>query len=588
MAEKGIEVMVGVSENEQFGKFILFGMGGIFAEVLEDYSLRLIPLTREDAEEMIRETKGYRILKGYRNFKADIENLTELLLRVSEMVERENIAEMDLNPVFAYEDGYMVVDARIRIGRERRELRETNTNLIREILNAKSIAVVGASSNPLKVGYSVIKSLSANKKLRIYPINPKLNEIDGLRVYKSIAEIPEDLDLVVIAVPSEKVLQVVEEAAEKTKGIFIISSGFREAEIEYGAEMQNRLKEVAEKNGIRIFGPNSFGMINVGWMNASFTPMFNEMKAGKVALVSQSGGICHYIMHNFRDVGFSYIIHLGNRCDVDFPDIIRFLNEDERTEIITLYIEGLDYSRELVTEIKRCSKPVIAMKAGKSKKADKVSKSHTGSLAGDYRLYVSSLHQAGALVVENPTQLIDVARIIEMTGFRGGGIAIATIQAGLGFIALDEIETNGGIVAELEENTVRGLKEILPPITMRENPLDLSFSGLNTDLLKESLNLLQNDSNVGAIMFLYAVSPPSWIIPVEVFIDVFKDMKKPVIVVYSSTDEDYNHFKSRIEALNIPVFSSIERASKALAVVSRWLADGRANGSIEKSSAEKK
>ncbi|MCS7119192.1 MAG: acetate--CoA ligase family protein [Archaeoglobaceae archaeon] len=556
MLERGLEIFIGIAEDVQFGSFLAIGLGGFFLEALKDYSIRLVPVSRKDVESMLEELISKDIF-DYRGKRFDKKAIIELALKVSEIVEKENILEMDLNPVFVYENGYAVADARIVIGKRRNFERKTKS----PIFNPKKVAVIGASNNPIKVGYAILQSLKTNRSIEIYPVNPALYEIDGFKVFKSLKELPE-IDLAIIALPAEKVVETVENLIGKAKEVLIVSAGFKEAEVEEGKEREKKLMEMSEK--IRIIGPNVFGFVNVlQRINASFTPEFNKLKPGKIALVSQSGGICHYVLHKFNDVGFSYIIHLGNRCDIDFPDVFEFLSKDEKTRVVTVYVEGLENGRAFFEELKKITssgKFAVVMKAGRSRVADKASLSHTGSIAGDYKIFTSALKQAGAIVAESPTELIDIAILLEKFG-RVRNVAIVTIQAGLGIVFADLLEKNGGKIIELSDKTIEELKKILPPLTLRENPLDLSFSGLEIPKLKKILELLKNDKKVDVVVFCYAVAPPSWVIPEEVMNELFKDE----IVVYISEKEDFEKKKKK---LNCILFDSIERASLALARLS--------------------
>ena len=586
MLEKGIEAIIGIIEDKQFGKAIMFGLGGVFVEVYGDVSFRILPITRRDAEEMIKEIKGYRILEGYRGLKGDVDALVELLLKVSEIAEKENIKEMDLNPVFVYEKGYAVADARIwkeKRKKARIKVRKARQVSLEEILNPKSIAVIGASNQPLKVGYMVMKSLLNNPELAIYPINPNLDEVEGLKAYPSIKSVKADL--AIVAVPATKVLEVVRECVGMVKGVLVISSGFREVDSR-GESLQNELAKIAGETGIRIIGPNTFGIVNVTEsINASFTPMFSQLKKGSIAFVSQSGGMCHYFMQNFIETGFSYMLHLGNRCDVDFPEVLRFLKDDGNTKVVALYVEGVEDGRELYNAVSELSKvkPVVVLKAGKSKFADKVSKSHTGSLAGDYTIFVSAMRQANAIVVETPLELLDVSKALVVTdlcegycskGYKakaereeredGSGAVIATVQAGLGFTCLDIFEEKNGRLAKLSNSTLKRLYELLPPITLRDNPIDLSFSVLNLNAFKEVLRVLCEDNNTKLIVFLLAVSQ-SWTLPHEIILDVLKEVSKPIIVVYSSTPEDFRELCRKAEKIGVPVYPTIERGARVAA-----------------------
>ncbi|MET1124833.1 MAG: acetate--CoA ligase family protein [Archaeoglobaceae archaeon] len=565
MLPQGLEVIVGVAENEQFGSVAMFGLGGVFVEVLRDVSFRLLPLTKRDAEEMVKEIRGYRIFE-YRGKRYDVKAIVDLLLKLNEIVEEESVIEMDLNPVFVYEKGCVVADARIVVGERRRF--EYEVGDISFFFKPRSVAVVGASSNPLKVGYSVVKSL-LKSDVTVYPVNPNLSELESLKVYPSVSSIEDDVDVAVIAVPAEKVLEVVRECAKKgVKGAIVISSGFREAEDERGKVLQEELRRIAKEEGIRIIGPNVFGIVSVvNNVNASFTPMFSELKKGKIALVSQSGGICHYILHN-ADVGFSHVIHLGNMCDVDFCDVFEFLANDESTEVVAVYVEGLDNGRSFYDSLKKlCSKKkVVVMKAGRSETTRRASLGHTGSMAGDWDVFRAAAMQAGAVFVETPIELHDIAKLL--ASFEIGDVAVLTIQAGLGIVACDIIEACGGRIAKLSEETRRKLRELLPPITFRDNPVDLSFSGLDLETFSRVVDAVSEDENVGTILFLYAVAPPSWVIPVEAVKAVLKP-KKPTVIVYSSTQENYAEIKNALEKEGAIVFPSIERAARAVAFAAK-------------------
>lgn len=555
MLEKGLEIFIGVAEDSQFGSFLALGLGGFYVEALKDYSIRLIPVNKNDVEEMLNELRSKDIF-SYRGKKFDKEAIIELAVKVSEIVEKENILEMDLNPVFVYEKGYAVADARIVIGKRR----DFETKIREVSFNAKKIAVVGASSNPLKVGYAVLQSLKTSKA-EIYPVNPNLSEIDGLKVLNSIEDLPE-VDLAIIALPAEKVVDTVEKLIGKAKEALIISAGFKEAEIEEGKEKERRLRELSKR--IRIMGPNVFGFVNVlENLNASFTPEFSKLKPGKIALVSQSGGICHYVLHKFSDVGFSYVIHLGNRCDVDFPDVLEFLAKDRNTKVVAVYVEGLENGRAFFDALKKLNeagKIAVVLKAGRSEVADKASLSHTGSLAGNYKIFTSAVKQAKGIVVESPTELIDVAVLAEKFG-RIRSVAVVTIQAGLGIVFADVLESNGGRLSKLSGETLEELRKILPPITHRDNPVDVSFSGLDTSKLKRILDLLKKDKNVSAVVFCYAVAPPSWVIPEEIMKELFHDE----IVVYVTNPEDFQKKKKNLDCI---LFDSIERCALALARLS--------------------
>ncbi|MEM1999096.1 MAG: acyl-CoA synthetase (NDP forming), partial [Archaeoglobaceae archaeon] len=227
------------------------------------------------------------------------------------------------------------------------------------------------------------------------------------------------------------------------------------------------------------------------------------------------------------------------------------------------YVEGLENGRAFFDALKKLNeagKIAVVLKAGRSEVADKASLSHTGSLAGNYKIFTSAVKQAKGIVVESPTELIDVAVLAEKFG-RIRSVAVVTIQAGLGIVFADVLESNGGRLSKLSGETLEELRKILPPITHRDNPVDVSFSGLDTSKLKRILDLLKKDKNVSAVVFCYAVAPPSWVIPEEIMKELFHDE----IVVYVTNPEDFQKKKKNLDCI---LFDSIERCALALARLS--------------------
>lgn len=292
MLEKGIEVIVGVSENPQFGSVIMFGLGGVFVELLRDVSIRLLPLTRRDAVEMIREVRGYRLIEGYRGYKGDFEALVDLLLKVSRIVEKENIIEMDLNPIFVYEKGYAVADARAVAGKRKSFGTRLSKDELYRLFYPESVAVIGASRTVGKPGYNIVWNLKQHGFTgKVFPVNPNAEKILDYKCYPSVLDIPDEVDVAIIAVPARIVPEVMEQCAEKkVRGVVIVSSGFSE-EGEIGAKYEKRVLEIARKSGIRVFGPNTTGVLNT---DNSFITTFAKMpviKVGKIGIVAQSSSL---------------------------------------------------------------------------------------------------------------------------------------------------------------------------------------------------------------------------------------------------------------------------------------------------------
>ncbi len=442
---------------------------------------------------------------------------------------------------------------------------------LRTLFNPKSVAVVGATENQKKMGCHAIISVMESFKGKIYPVNPSRDQIFGLKAYSDADSIPEPPDLAILAIPRDHIYETVKKFIEKgTKAFVIITAGFREAEISDGEVMHEKLKDLVESAGAAVIGPNTFGMTDLkSEINASFTPALFKVKKGDIALVSQSGGICHllapYAMRH--GIGFSKIVGLGNRLNVDFPEMLEYLEEDENTKSIALYIEGIENPRRMLEKIKEVcrEKPVVAMKAGRFEKANKASKSHTGSMAGDYRIYVSALRQYGAVIAETLEELISYAKALSMQKpLYGDNIAVISLVAGLGMVASDTCEAVGLRVAEFSEEMRERLYEILPPYTIRDNPVDLGFVANDPELCGRVIETVADDPKVDGIVVNYIYSWSGDFLEVPVMHIIQAGRKKPMTVCLNYPPGVWDGVKEKIESSSIPVYPTPEIAVKSL------------------------
>ncbi len=279
--------------------------------------------------------------------------------------------------------------------------------VLNKLLKPKSIAVVGASATPGKIGYTVLDNLiKEGYKGNIYPINPSCEDILGLKTYGSVLDIPGECDAALITVPAKYCIQVTEECGKKgIKGLIVITSGFSEVG---RRDLEDEMVAIAHRYGMRILGPNIVGTLsNSDKLNASFAPFLPYN--GKATLISQSGALLIALdASSFtRAVGFDKLISIGNMSDVDFADLIEWLDEDENTDCITLYIEGLKDGRTFIEAGKKARKPIIALKAGVSAHGAAAAASHTGSLAGAAKVYGAAFQQAGVIQAANLNDLFD-------------------------------------------------------------------------------------------------------------------------------------------------------------------------------------
>ncbi len=348
---------------------------------------------------------------------------------------------------------------------------EVLTSLIRP----KSIAIVGASGTPGKIGHTVVKNLiESGYEGDIYPINPTADEILGLKVFKSVLDVSGEIEAAVVTVPAKFVIDVVKECGEKAvKGIILITSGFSEVGEK---ELEKELVATAQSYGIRILGPNIVGTLsNSDKLNASFAPFLPL--DGSASLVSQSGALLIAIdaITYTRRIGFDKLISIGNMSDVDFADLVAWLNEDENTKCITLYIEGLTDGKHFLKECANAKKPIVALKAGVSEHGAAAAASHTGSLAGAQKVYSAAFEQAGIIQATDLSDLFNTTLALSLQPpMRGDNLLVVTNGGGVGVLATDSAEQVGIPMKFAPEAVQEELKKHMPSFGSAKNPVDLT------------------------------------------------------------------------------------------------------------------
>ncbi|MEM4472389.1 MAG: acetate--CoA ligase family protein [Archaeoglobaceae archaeon] len=571
----GIELIVGAAEDDQFGSYLMFGLGGIFAEVLRDVSFRLIPINRKDAEEMVKEIRGYRILKGYRGCVANIDEIVELLLKVSELVEEEEIVEMDLNPVFANEKGCFVADARILKGK--RKSFEFRVRDISFFFDPRSVAVVGASRSIGKPGNNIVWNLKFHGfGGKIYPINPNAEEIHGLKCYPSVKDVPEGLDVAIIAVPARIVPKIIEECAEKgVKGVVIVSSGFSE-EGEEGEKIEKRVVETAKKAGILIFGPNTTGVMNTetGFIT-SFAPLRNVRK-GNVSIVAQTGLFLGVMMEaiasNNPGIGFSKLIGMGNKIDVQDHEVLEYLLRDERTKVIGMYIEGFRNGRAFFEIARKSNKPIVVFKSGRSEYGKRAAMSHTASIGGSEEIFEAVCRQANLIRVFSFDELLNVAKALSLQPLPRGDRVGVIHYTGSGCVqSADAIFFSGLKLAEIGEETRREIEKVTPDWHRVNNPVDIwpmvEYNGMKKSY-DVAINAMLRDDNVDSMVVAVWAS-----IIWKGYIPDFEKLKKagkPIYFVIEGPREDVHNLRTEYELNGFPVFPNAITAIEVLGKVTKY------------------
>lgn len=348
------------------------------------------------------------------------------------------------------------------------------------LLAPQSIAVVGASANPAKLGHVLLKNIVEYRFAgEIFPVNSQGEEVLGIHAYRSIAELPHPVDLAVISIPGKFVLSSIEECAGLgVKAVIILSSGFGEMGGE-GSACQARIKEIARSTGMRIVGPNCMGIYNISHhCNATYFWQLPR-KEGRLSFISQSGAYGGIFFHEIkkRDLAITKFISIGNMVDIDHADVLEYLKKDRETEIIALFIEEIKDGPKFIRAVRDIGKPVIALKVGKTRAGKRAALSHTGSMAGSYEAFKTMGAQFGITVAESSDEFFDAIKaFLSNNGIlpRSFSTAIMTISGGPSVVASDACELSGMEVPELDAKTRAEIAPLLPEFAALSNPVDMT------------------------------------------------------------------------------------------------------------------
>jgi 3-hydroxypropionyl-CoA synthetase (ADP-forming) len=598
MASLGVELIIGLQNDVTFGPIIMLGLGGIHTEILKDVSFRVLPISRQDALEMLESLKGSSILKGYRGSdRVSLDMLSELIVKIGSlgMELAPFIESIDFNPVIVYPDDYCVVDAKVL-------LRETfdggivseaqpNSNFVDLFFNAKSIAVIGASPDAGKIGNSILKCLKRKYSGKVFPVNAEgYTEIMGLRAFRSLEHIEEKVDLAVVTVDLKLVPDLVKSCANRNiHNMIVLTGGGKELGGE-GALVEEDIKKLANQFGVRIIGPNCIGLYNSkNHLDCLFRGdrSTSSPKRGQVAFMSQSGTIGAAFMDSCsRSLGLSKMVSYGNRVDVDEADILWYLSEDPSTSVIGLYFEGLADGRKFLNTAKKIiaekKKPIVVFKNNRSERAAKQSALHNGSLATSYGIIKGALDQAGIVTVDSFEELVGSLKALAWQPLaKGNRVAMVTNGGGAVVAALDKIETVGLQTAEITEETKKALREHYPPTYIATNPCDLTCIA-TTDDYRFAIQKFMEDHNVDIIML--------WFVPWFVFkndplkesivqvLASFQDQSKKPILVGTMEGSFGEAILKSIEDHRIPVYRTVSTWVNAAASLLKWFEIKYLNG----------
>ncbi len=447
-----------------------------------------------------------------------------------------------------------------------------------KLLHPESVAIIGASPDKKKVGYAALRNMVLSGfKGRLYAINPKAEqygEIEGVKVYASINEIDDYIDLAVVCIPARFIPSLMEELGKKgVKYAAIITAGFKETG-EEGAKLEKKLVEIAQKYGIRIVGPNILGVVDTSApMNASFAER-SPIK-GEVAFLSQSGALLTGILDwsCAEGIGYSSFVSLGNKADLDETDFIEALAEDEHTLAILIYLESISRGTEFIKVCKEVTrkKPVIVIKAGRSEAGSKAASSHTGSMTGADTTYDVAFEKGGVIRAENAQELFDMAFAFSFMPIpKGNKIVIITNAGGPGILATDAAEKYDLELATLSAEFKNELKSFLPPAANFNNPIDALGTALADDYGR-ILEMSLIDENVDGVIII--LTPQAMTEGKETAAKIIeirnKYPDKPIVTIFIGGEilgPDIYHLKKN----KIPCFPLPERGVRAMAALAEY------------------
>ena len=478
------EFVAGLFQDDQFGPMIMFGVGGVFTEAFADVSFRLAPLTQSDAAEMLEEIRGKALLGDFRGEKAvDRDALIQTLLGLSRIgTEHPEISEIDLNPLLVTAQGRVqAVDALVLAGGRTAKaelLPPVSPDAIGSLFYPKSVAIVGASAQLGKWGYSLLaNTVSGGFKGLLYPVNPKGGTIAGRKVYRSVTEIPEKIDLAVVTIPAGKVLDLIPEFREKgIRNMLLITSGFSETG-KTGRQLEKELVKTARQAGILVLGPNTMGICNPH-NNLYCTGSPVMPKPGSTAMVAQSGnmGIQLLAFAEQQGIGIRAFCGSGNEAMMTIEDYMDGFEVDSLTRTVILYIESVKNGRRFFESARRVGKkkPIVLLKGGRSKAGNRAAASHTGAMTSDIKIFDAVCRQAGIVRADYPMDLLDLAAAFSSLPLPAGNrAAIMTLGGGWGVVTADLCAEYGLDVPVLSAQLIAKMDEMLPAYWSRSNPIDL-------------------------------------------------------------------------------------------------------------------
>lgn len=607
MSPPGIELAIGGVRDPEFGPMVMVGLGGILVEVLHDTAFAICPISRADGFKMLDALQGAKILDGVRGQAgADREAIVDILVKLGGpdgllMTLGGDIAELDLNPVIAGQSGALAVDARVILGEAAEQGAAAAakpyddlpaTERFAPLFSPKSIAVLGASTTSSTIANTFIRRMvDFGYDGTIYPIHPTAREVEGLRCHPSLKEAPEPIDYAYVAIGAGRIPEVLADAGGRVKFAQIISSGF--AEVAGGEELQRDLVASAHKGGCRVLGPNCLGLYSP--RGGVTFPHAAPKETGVVGVICQSGGLGTDIIKRgqWRGIGFSGLVTVGNCADLGPADLLEFYLADPRTRVVGLYLEDVKQGRRFFDLLRanRAAKPVVVLRGGRSSQGRAAAASHTGALAGGDHAWEALARQTGCVLVSTVDEFLDALLAFQQLDLHRSKPTRRVVLFGNGggasVLATDCFAELGLDVAPFDDRTRLRLEAMnLPPGTSVANPIDTPVGTLQQEggrIANRILDIVYNAGapdavvmhlNLAAFVGRGDVDPVDNLIQAAVEIQAkFPGQAHFVMALRvdgsPELDAAMRRYRESALAAGIPVYHELAPAARALAAVSQ-------------------
>ncbi|MBU0953666.1 MAG: CoA-binding protein [Nanoarchaeota archaeon] len=445
-----------------------------------------------------------------------------------------------------------------------------------QFFNPQSVAIIGVSRSPHKVGHVIFRNFIENKfQGKIIPINPEINELLGYRVYPTILDAPGSIDLAVLAVPAPITPKILEQCGKKgVKNVILIAGGFKEVGNE---DLEKNVQRTLIKYKMRAIGVNCLGIYDTtSLVDTIFLPKYKlgRPEKGNISFMTQSGAVGTAVMDWFAMKGYKMakFISYGNATDVDEADILEYLGQDPETKVICVYIEGVREGRKFFNIAKEVAtqKPVIILKGGITDVGNAATMSHTGSLAGSIEIYKAAFKQAGIIEADDIEQLFDYARLLSKDMLpEGNRIQIITDGGGFGVLAVDWAVKTGLQLAQLSPKSVATLKKVLPHYAVIGNPIDL-VGDASAERYREAINATLDDENIDVVVVIALLQVPTLTAEIADVVASAADQKKKPLIVISAGGDFSETIKKSMEEFGVPTFSYPERALEAVSALVKF------------------